>query len=115
VVQVRDCTELMVTRLSAQRLPYFSELTFVYVLTIARGVAKYERLGNTPIGRNPRRSEMISKLHEKQEECTVISPRESDRTFRLSMILPRTSVGWRAIHFHEPSFCSEAAQEIALA
>jgi hypothetical protein len=59
---------------------------------------------------------MISKLHEEREErCKVISPRESDRTFRVSMIFPRTSVGWRAIHFHEPPFCSKAAQAIALA
>jgi hypothetical protein len=86
----------------------------VYVLTIARPVANYERLGNTPTGCTREVRNEIE-ASETEERCTVISARESDLTIRVSMIFPRTSVGWRAIHSHEPAFCSKAAQAIALA
>lgn len=36
-------------------------------------------------------------------------------TFRVSMILHRTSAGWRAIHFHESALSAQAAQAMASA
>ena len=36
-------------------------------------------------------------------------------TFRVSIILQRTSAGWRAIHFHESALSAQAAQAVASA